>query len=644
MNVKIGMKARLVFLGAVMLVGSPLCLRTRAADKTEKPVAFRTGDNRYVTAVAGGGLNTSGAEISTNQTYVLIDLNGGEVADGDSVQIKWAPAGTKPTYWHEGDAVVNRIGGKPDAACTFKIMLKEKSDKAAPKSVVLQTASGKFVSVPSKGAALATVQTQDNATTLDIVETAQDAGTAPAATTAATVPTTSTPATSTPAPTTATGKPPTTPTPASTEVKPTLQKTEWKFDFGSGQLAPGYTQVLPTSAYSNETGFGLEPGATVTAQDRAKPDALKRDFLTSDKPFVFSAGVPEGNYNVTVTLGDQSGESNTTVKAEQRRLALENVATAAGKFETRSFTVNIRTPKIAGGKGVALNSREWGPPIALRWDEKLTLEFNGKKPCVCSVEIKKVGDAITVFLAGDSTVTDQGAEPWAGWGQMLPRFFRSGVAIANHAESGLSLGSFKGQRRLEKILSALKDGDYVFIQFGHNDQKDKGENAGPFKNYKDNLKDFVTKITAKGGLPVVVTPMERRRWSGGKPQPTLTDYAGAARQVAKEEGVPVIDLNAMSLKFYEAIGAENSKKAFVHYAAGTFPGQTEALKDDTHFNNYGGYELARCMVEGIKVNVPALAKLLADDAGTFDPSKPDSVETFSVPASPFAASEKPAGS
>ena len=100
----------------------------------------------------------------------------------------------------------------------------------------------------------------------------------------------------------------------------------------------------------------------------------------------------------------------------------------------------------------------------------------------------------------------------------------------------------------------------------------------------------------------------------------------------------------MSLKFYEAMGPENSRKAFVHYAAGTFPGQTQALKDDTHFNNYGGYELARSMVEGIKANVPALAKLLAEDVKPYDPAKPDPVGSFSLPASPFTVSEKPAGS
>ena len=126
---------------------------------------------------------------------------------------------------------------------------------------------------------------------------------------------------------------------------------------------------------------------------------------------------------------------------------------------------------------------------------------------------------------------------------------------------------------------------------------------------------------------------------------TLADYAEAVRQVGAEEKVPVIDLNAMSLKLYAALGPERSTKAFVFYPANTFPGQDKELKDNTHHSTYGGYELARCVVEGIKANVPALATHLAKDAGTFDPAHPDPPENVHIPASPVTgATEKPAGS
>jgi hypothetical protein len=128
------------------------------------------------------------------------------------------------------------------------------------------------------------------------------------------------------------------------------------------------------------------------------------------------------------------------------------------------------------------------------------LEFSGQHPGLNTVEISKAPETITLFIAGDSTVTEQAAEPWAGWGQMLPRFFNPGVAIANHAESGLTLYSFKGQRRLDKTVSAMNPGDYFFIQFGHNDQKDKTPGSGPFTSCKENLKFLLAKFETALGI------------------------------------------------------------------------------------------------------------------------------------------------
>jgi len=401
---------------------------------------------------------------------------------------------------------------------------------------------------------------------------------------------------------------------------------ELKFSFGQQQ--PGFTQVTPQAAYDATHGFGY-----LTA-----PDA------SGAAPSIFAVDVPEGNYDVTITFGNPAAATSTTVKAEQRRLVAEHVETAAGQTETRSFTVNVRRPAISTGGDVAIDNREKGPPVVPDWDDHLSFEFNGAHPGVASLDIKPDPDAVTVFLAGDSTVTDQVFEPWTTWGQMLPRFFGPGVAVADYAQSGLTLTTFEHQRRLDKILSIMKKGDYLFIQFGHNDQKDKAPGSGPYTTYEANLKRYVDEAKAKGGLPVIVTPMERRRWVGTQPQPTLADFAAAGRQVAAAEGVPLIDLNAMSLKFYTAMGPADSTKAFVHYPANTFPGQAKELKDDTHHNGYGGYELARCVVEGIKANVPALTGFLRKDVQPFDPSKPDSPETFDVPASPFAVAQKPAGS
>jgi lysophospholipase L1-like esterase len=217
--------------------------------------------------------------------------------------------------------------------------------------------------------------------------------------------------------------------------------------------------------------------------------------------------------------------------------------------------------------------------------------------------------------------------------------------VANHAESGEALRAFRSEKRLEKLLSQIKPGDYLLIQFGHNDMKEKGEGVGPFTSFKRDLEDYVNRGRGRGANVVLLTPMCRRRFGeDGKIQNTHSDYPQAVRQVAKEQDVPLIDLQVMSKSLYEAMGPENSKKAFVHYPANTFPGQDKALKDDTHFNNYGAYELARCVIEGIRAAKLPLAERIAEDVKPFDPGKPDPVEAFDVPASPLRPSTSPAGS
>lgn len=400
----------------------------------------------------------------------------------------------------------------------------------------------------------------------------------------------------------------------------------YRFDFGPGEVRDGFRQVTSESVYSPDAGFGFLPGAEIEDIDSDGGDAC-----ASRKPFRFAVDAPEGNYHVRLVLGDPRGASDTTVRFGSRQLMLENVATTDGKSASRSFTCNVRTPALPDGRRVGINPRENG--IA-RWENRLRFEFTGSRPAVSSIEIVPAPDAVTVFIAGDSTVTDQNAEPWAGWGQMLPAFFAPGAAVANHAESGLALHSFRGQRRLDKVLATMKPGDFLLIQFGHNDQKDKTPGAGPFTSYQENLRSFVAATREKRGHPVLVTPMERRRWQDGEPITTLDDFAEAVRRVAREEEVPLVDLQKMSLAFYQALGPERSKAAFVHYPAGAWPGQDAALKDDTHHNSYGAYQLARCVAQGIRDKVPDLARHLRGDLPAFDPSQPADPASFLLPPGP----------
>jgi lysophospholipase L1-like esterase len=415
----------------------------------------------------------------------------------------------------------------------------------------------------------------------------------------------------------------------------TAQRTNYKFSFNPATEIQNYIQVTPEMRYSPETGYGFDFGTIPFSVNREGKKPLLSGFCTSDKPFFFSVNLPEGNYNVKIITGDLKETSATTIRAESRRLIFENVKTEPGKFQTLATSINIRVPQIEGtNEEVKRKPRELNK---LDWDNKLTFEFTGKRPCICAIEIEKAKDAVTIFLAGNSTVVDQDDDPWASWGQMIPRFLKQGVVVSNQAESGLSLGSFLSSNRLKKVLNMMKPGDYLFIEFGHNDQKEKGPDDGAFKSYSERMKLFVTEFRNKGGIPVIVSPANRRSFGDdGKISNSLGDYPAAAKKVAEELKVPFIDLNAMTKKLYETLGPDNSKKLFVIYPANTFPDQKEALNDNTHFNSYGAYQLAKCIIEGIKDNNLGLKKYFINGIPAYDPGKPDKFDEFSLPLSPHS--------
>ncbi|NBA86264.1 rhamnogalacturonan acetylesterase [Emticicia sp. CRIBPO] len=401
-----------------------------------------------------------------------------------------------------------------------------------------------------------------------------------------------------------------------------------KFDFGSGETAKGHTKVDAGSFYTAKAGFGWMKGSAPVAG---------RGFISSGKPLFFTVDIPEGNYDITLLFGE---DSETTLKVENRRLMLEKVLAPKGKTVSRNITVSVRSPLISGKDSVRLKPREM---TYLQWDRQLTFEFTGPKPKIARIEIKPKTQVKTIFLAGNSTVVDQALEPYSSWGQMIPRFFAPGkVVIANYAESGESIQSFVTERRLAKIESQIRKGDYLFIEFAHNDQKIKDFDA--FGKYADYLRKYIDGIREKGGIPVLVTSMPRRNFDqNGKIINTLGDFPEAMRGVAREKNTLLIDLNEMAGVLWESLGEETSKLAFVHYPANVFPGQTKPIEDNTHFSNYGAYELAKCMVEGIKKNIPELTALLLKDLKTFDPQHPDDPKTFDFPLSPVAEVIKPDG-
>lgn len=425
------------------------------------------------------------------------------------------------------------------------------------------------------------------------------------------------------------------------------QAQSFKFDFTpSRKAAAGFTKVTPATVYNEQTGYGLDLLTRNTDATKAgnknictKNGTAKANDTAS---FFFSVKVPDGNYRVTVVLGSKQHPGMTTVRAESRRLFLENIATKKDETRTFTFTVNKRDTLIGNNEKVLIKPRERGK---LNWDDKLTLEINGDRPALSEVKIEKAeDDVVTLFLCGNSTVVDQDNEPWASWGQMIPRFFDEHVCIANYAESGESANTFIAARRLKKALTQMKKGDYVFMEFGHNDQKQTGPGKGAYYSFMTSLKIFIDEAVARGVHPVLVTPTQRRSFDeNGKIMETHKDFPDAMRWLAAKENIPLIELHDMTRTLYETLGVEKSVKAFVHYPKGSFPGQDRDLADNTHFNPYGAYQIAKCVIEGMKKCKFDFTSHLRPDYKTYDPAHPDAVETFHWNNCPFTEVEKPDG-
>jgi len=435
----------------------------------------------------------------------------------------------------------------------------------------------------------------------------------------------------------------------------------FKFFFGAGAVPPGYTQVKPDMVYNKDIGYGFEPGVTLQAMDQGGADPLHGGFVTTTVPatppaantpapgtpppatpppanvFKFSAAVPEGIYKVTVTLGDLKGESTTTVKAEDRRLELERLHTDPGKFETRTFFVSVRRPMLPDGTKIKLDVQEInaaGENLKINWDDKLTLQFSDARPALAAIEIEKADTSPKVFIMGDSTVTDQATEPYGTWGQMLGRWLKAPVVVVNYAESGETTKAFRAEHRFDKILGELKPGDYVFMQFGHNDLNKNGHNGiwptddhegdwantfvDPNTDYKQLLKAYAAEVKQRGGIPVIVSPMTKIQINTGALNVgALDEYAKAALEAAQEAGIASIDLHGMSVAIVNGLGPELARRAYV---------------EGLHSNTYGGYLFSRAIVEGIKQDKLALAQYLVDDAGPFDPAHPTPLpDDFKIP-------------
>ena len=368
-----------------------------------------------------------------------------------------------------------------------------------------------------------------------------------------------------------------------------------RFDFTPGGNAAARFE------YDATRGFGFEPGSSTQ----------------------FSVRVPEGNHRVVLRFDRARERRKVAIQAEQRRLMIEDIEVGRRKGQVITFAVNTRTQMLpplpadaTGGTRVALKPREIG---SRTWDDKLTIEFAAWPAALQSVEVEQAAMP-TLYLAGDSTVTDQAVAPGASWGQFLTRYFRDDIAVANHAESGESLKSFVTGMRLDKLLSKVAAGDWVMIQFGHNDQKTQWPqtHAEAGTTYRAWLRTYIAEVRRHGATPILVTSPERRNFdSEGRIRPTLAEYAEAMRIVAREDKVALLDLNASSVRIYEALGPAVAPSAFA-----------DGGNDKTHHNEYGARLLARAVIEALRTSdltlTAGLPEHIAADAGIFDPSKPPS--------------------
>lgn len=223
-------------------------------------------------------------------------------------------------------------------------------------------------------------------------------------------------------------------------------------------------------------------------------------------------------------------------------------------------------------------------------------------------------DPITVYLAGDSTCANKQADkrPETGWGEMLGAHFKDAkVKIDNRAMNGRSTRSFIAEGHWQKILDVLKKGDYVFIEFGHNDSKEGTDRYASPTDYRKNLIKFIDEVRAKNASPVLLTPVMRRRFNDkGEFYDTHGEYPGVVRAVAVEYKTPLIDMHRGSETVIKKYGPEESKKLFLQLKPGENPNYPKGVEDNTHFSPLGAEEMAKLAVAGIRDQKLGLKKYL----------------------------------
>ena len=218
---------------------------------------------------------------------------------------------------------------------------------------------------------------------------------------------------------------------------------------------------------------------------------------------------------------------------------------------------------------------------------------------------------ITIWMCGDSTMSikEKKAYPETGWGMPFVHFWDSTVRIENHAKNGRSTKTFISEKLWQNVIDNVKEGDYVFIQFGHNDEaKEKTERYTTPDEYKYNIKKFISEARVKKAILVLFTPVSRRRFDNdGNAIETHIEYSALVREVAASEKVPMIDMDKKTMELYRQFGKENSRWLFLQLKPGEHPNYPEGRDDNTHFNELGARLVAQIALAELQKLFPDLA-------------------------------------
>lgn len=354
--------------------------------------------------------------------------------------------------------------------------------------------------------------------------------------------------------------------------------SEYKFDFGSGDVADGYIKVDAKRAYIEENGYGFTDTTLTEDENRKTGDALTEDFIRVNGTS-FLVEMEPANYRVTMTIGDAEESTNTNVVVEQMtKLPLTTIA----KKEFKEITYDIALI-----------------------DGVFNFDFTGNSPKINALKLERLPDngasnKPIIYLASDSTVANyaESYRPQAGWGETLGRYFDlNEVSIDNRAVGGLSSKTFLVGGYLNNILLDIHEGDYLFMQWSHNDSTpSRPERYLTPEQFKVYLKNYINGANQRGAIPVLVTPVNRRDFTGDTLNKSFPEYVKAMKETAQETGTLLIDLNQASWEHFQELGPEGTKSIFM------WVGTTE---DNTHLQMNGAIKVSELVARLVKkLNIP----------------------------------------